>query len=151
MIAGLLALAAAQAFVPPPAPPLPPVDGPRLAEESRRYADRLRAQCLSDAGVVAAVESFVAGRRDGVARSPDVDAANRALADAVYAPRVDPDRIAAALERSAAVQARAQASRDARSVALLRQLSPADRAIYARQLTIMQPLLPAKTCGLPPR
>jgi len=145
-------LAAGQTLVPPPAPPRPPsVDTAAFEQEGARYADDLRRVCLSEPGVQIVLRAWRAGRQAGLASVAPQQAAERELGEAAYANPIDPDRIARAQAEKRRLNDMALAASDSVGVAILRQLSPADRRIYVRRMTIMRPELPPQRCEAPAR
>ncbi len=131
---------ARSAFVPPPAPPPPPQPGtPEFARERTAQERRLREQCYSEAGVKLLIEHWTRQR----AMPPETWAADRAaeieVAEAAFAQPVDIDRLERAIRARAALRAERDAQRESERFELLRALSAADRAIYAREVTAFRP------------
>jgi hypothetical protein len=131
---------------PPPAPPGPARPGSRgFAYERANYEKSLREACLSERGVATAIEHWTRER----AAMPDIArdrAPRQEVGEAALTPPIDLDRLEAALEGEAAAQHAFRRESIARSMAVMRALSPADRVIFARRLTIWQPAVWPQRC-----
>lgn len=145
MIEYLLAAAAAQ-VVPLP-PPMPPPPNPVWIAEARdRHAESLRSKCLSERGVAAVIEIWWQFRMPDPARLQRERDLRQELGLAAYTDPVDLPRLERALAASEAFQAEHRDRAVADNIQILRRLAGADRVIYARSLTVMQPPTPPKTC-----
>ena len=145
MINHLLAAAAAQ-VVPLP-PPMPPPPNPVWIAEARdRHAESLRSQCLSERGVAAVIEIWWQSRQPDPARLQLERDLRLELGLAAYTDPVDLPRLERALTASEAFQTRARERVVADNIRILRRLAGADRIIFARTLTVMQPPTPPKVC-----
>jgi hypothetical protein len=134
-------------IVPPPAPPPPPAPGsPAFARQQADRAERLRLDCLSERGIRIILEHEAASQAAARAGRDESVAVSRELAEAALTVPVDLDRLERALAADAALQSAHQARRSRDALALLRRLSPGDRAIYARNLTAMRMYPPQRTC-----
>ena len=147
MIIGLLSmltlmimffLAQAAAYIPPRAPLTP-------GKESLEM--QLREQCISEDGIKLIVEHWVRDQAAGNARLPQIRKNEETIANAAYSNPTD----LAALERGLLEQARRSGEAAQRiaegTIENLRDLSPQDRAIYARRVTTMRPATPPKRCS----
>jgi hypothetical protein len=78
-----------------------------------------------------------------------MNAIDEEIGEAAWRVPIDVDRLARAKQARDEDQARrlAQATED--SIAILRALSPADRVIYARRMSIRESMAPVKTCAPP--
>jgi hypothetical protein len=133
--------------LPPPAPPGPPKPGTEAYRaEVERYAAALRTDCLSEPGIELAVRYRALGQEGWEARSSRARAAEREVAEAALTPPIDVDRLRRALEQKALIQAEAARAYEENTLGLLRALSPADRIVFARRMTIMSPSVPPPTC-----
>ncbi|MDO7843000.1 hypothetical protein [Sphingomonas immobilis] len=139
---------AAQTLVAPPGPPMPPRADTALFEQDRlRYADDLRRACLSEKGIEIAIAAWTELRRDGPLRVNAQQANEQELGAAAYSATIDPDRIEHSLEVKRRLNDAFLAASDASSVSVLRKLSPADRRIFARRLTILQSSTRPQQCA----
>jgi len=150
-VIALLAPMAQAATAPPTSPPAfirPASPPPPQADQIQRFAETLRRACMSEKGVQVVVSVWSSRHQ------PEAMAARlRITRDieeeigrvALTAP-IDVDRLERAHRAHDQDQARHRQESTDESMAILKALSPADRAIYARRLTIMQPMGPPKTC-----
>ena len=133
--------------LPPPAPPGPPRPGTEAYEaEVERYRAALRAECLSEAGIEIAVRYRALAQQEWEERGSRGKAAEREVAEAALTAPVDVDRLDRAMQQRARIQAEAARAHDENSISLLRALSPSDRIIFARRLTIMSPAVYPPRC-----
>ena len=144
---GSAAAARPPRLLPAPAPSAPPRPGTAgYAHERETRERRLRQSCLSEPGIRTVIEA-VDRRRVAMLALPDQREVDRELSEAANAAPVDLDR----LERALAARERDQIARralwDRETVALLRRLSPDDRAIHARQLSPMTAWPPPPSCA----
>ena len=134
-------------ILPSPAPPGPPAPGSEAHEaEMERYRATLRAECLSEPGIKIAVRSRVLGQQLWEARSSRLKAAEREVAEAALTPPIDVDRLQRAVQEKGRRQAEATSAQEENSIKLLRELSAADRVVFARRMTIMSPAVRPPTC-----
>ncbi len=148
MISLLLIAAAAQAHrVPPPAPPPPPEAGSAQFERDRDdLTVSLRRQCMSQAGIAITVEHWARARSVSRSRIASERALRQELGEAALTAPIDVARVERALEAGARFQEEQGAEYRRGAIAVLRALSPADRVIYARRLTVLAPAVPPRTC-----
>ena len=123
---------------PPPSPPWV------LAEQ---YSSILRQACMSEAGIAIAVKDWSNGQLAARAQQTERDKVERELGEAAYTTPIDVDRLSRAAEARTAYQAVQQANSTKRSISTIRKLSPQDRVIFARRISIYRPSLPARTCA----
>jgi uncharacterized membrane protein len=102
---------------------------------------------MSEAGMRVVIEGWTRNRAESGVASARWRAIEREKADAVYARPIDMERLAAALSADAEDEAERTRRRIEAGIAVLRRLSPEDRAIHARGFTTMQSVQPARTCG----
>lgn len=125
-------------------PPVPPP----MVVDPQSLADRLRRECLSEAGIALIVADALRRNepRAMAERRARSMAIEQELGAASFADPLDLDRLARAKTAYDANQneSRMQSTRD--EIALIRRLSSADRTIFARRFTVMRPILPPKTC-----
>lgn len=142
------ALAAAQPSpVPPPVPPAPPAPGTAWFDRARAdYIDKLRRSCLSEKGVTIAVEHWTRWHAAGDQRLGRERAVRQELGEAALTAPVDLVRLERALAADAAAQAEFRTALNENSMTVMRLLSPSDRAIFARRLTVMSPASPPPAC-----
>jgi hypothetical protein len=154
MLPLLLALVAnvQPAFTPPPAPPGPSRPGTQAFRIERdAYAATLRSNCVSEPGIAILIESWERNRAAAIASVPEGRAVAQELAEAALTMPIDMDRLERALAADHRFQQERAAERLGDRIATLRALSPADRILYGRRLTAMQPRTPARLCSsLPP-
>jgi hypothetical protein len=131
---------APRVLAPSPAPPAPPRSGTWVSERDRAYrADRLRQKCLSERGIRLILDSQDQSTAEAVARSSvDERPIYQELGEAANAVPLDLQRLERALASRAAYQAAQQERFNREAIALLRRLSPGDRAIYAEELSPMR-------------
>ncbi|HEX8580517.1 MAG TPA: hypothetical protein VF655_13110 [Allosphingosinicella sp.] len=147
---GIAAALLQVSVLPPPAPPAPPQPGTEAFDSQMdNYRAELRADCMTEAGIEAAVRYRVLQVRKSAAESPKHQAATREVAEAALTPPIDVDRLERAMAEQARVRNESAAAYDVNALSLLRALSPADRIIFARRLTIMRPATPPKKCVAP--
>lgn len=146
MILALAVLGQATFTAPPsPAPPAPP--GSEIYQaELQRYENQLRRACLSEPGIRVLVQSWAASRAKFADRKPTWQQLEIDVATAAYADPVNMERLAIALRAKAAARSNDEMAQADDGIALLRQLSAKDRAIYARRFTWMQPVTPPPVC-----
>jgi hypothetical protein len=126
------------AVAPPPAPPW---------GQAEQYAGSLRQACLSEAGIAIALRDWADGQAASRARQTEYDKIERELGEAAYTMPINVDRLNRAAEARNAYQAAQSAEWTARAIATIRKLSPPDRAIFARRISIYRPSFPARTCA----
>lgn len=135
------------AFVAPPSPPaLARPDSEIFHAEQLHYETQLRRICLSGPGIRIATQSWRAKRVRESDRQPSWHQLEIDVASAAYADPVDMKRLEAALQAKATARANEELAQAENGIAVLRQLSPSDRVIYARRFTWMQPATPAQAC-----
>jgi hypothetical protein len=148
-IAPLLALAAAAqpSVLPPPAPPPPAAYGTELFERERaNLVEDLRQACMSEKGIAVAVDSWARGREEGQGGASIGNSLRDEVGRAALTAPIDPDRLQRALEAEDRQQAQWRTAYRQRQMDVLRRLSPEDRVIFARRMTIMSPAVPPRTC-----
>ncbi|MET0137891.1 MAG: hypothetical protein ABW192_05855, partial [Sphingobium sp.] len=122
------------------------------AAYAKAVGDAMRRFCMSEAGVRIVIADAVRNQSAAIltAQLMQGRAIDQELGDAAYADPLDIGRLERAKRaRDAHLAARIAAGTD-RSIGLIRQLSLADRRIYARRLSVMQPVTPDPLCA-PPR
>jgi hypothetical protein len=148
----MLALAAQAPFHPPPTPPGPSLPGSDLFDQERRaYEERLRGNCISEAGIAIIIEDWTRRRLSPSASAQSWRRLQQATAEAVYSRPVDMAALEAALREDAQHQGELARERAEAAIAVLRRLSAADRTISARDFTVMQPSIPVRSCLPSPR
>jgi hypothetical protein len=106
----------------------------------------LRSACLSNAGIEIAMRSWSKRVDAGLADTTEYKAIEQEVGDAAHASPVDLVRLEKALQARDELAVRRQVSRHEEVMEVLKQLSPSDRAIYARRLSLYRPTMPPKTC-----
>ena len=141
------ATSATPRVVPPPAPPAPPVPGSRTHAQQRAERERrLSEACLSERGIRAILESEDRSQAAALRLRDEGRAIEEELGNAAHAAPLDLDRLERALAARTRYQADWQLRRDSERIALLRRLSPEDRAIFARDFTAMMVFPPPRRC-----
>jgi hypothetical protein len=125
------------AVTPPPGPAWP---------RAEQIAGDLRRACMSEAGIRIAMQDWAEGQAAARADEPENARVERELGEAAYVEPIDVDRLDRAAQARNANQARRLAEGERRAIATLRRLSPADRAIFARRLTVYRPNQPVRSC-----
>jgi len=157
LLAALGQAASVQAAPPPALPPpaffRPPSPPPPRSDQITQFAETLRRACMSERGVEVVVSQWSSRHQ------PEAIAARlritRDIEDeigrvALTAP-IDVERLERAHRAHDQDQARHRQESTDESMAILKALSPADRVIYARRMTIMQSAWPEKTCPMAPQ
>ena len=121
-------------------PPSPP------PAEAASITGPLKRACMSDAGVALAVKSWSEGRQANEADIPNFRAIYKEVGDAANAEPIDTARLGRALQAQIDYQHARSEERNRRSIRLLEQLSPPDRAIFARTLSTLKSNVPEKVC-----
>jgi hypothetical protein len=145
----LLALAATAqpSVLPPPAPPPPAAYASELFERERaNLVENLREACMSEEGIAVAVGSWARDRKEGQGRGPIGNALRDEIGRVALTAPIDPDRLQRALEAEDRQQAHWRTAYLKRQMDVLRRLSPEDRVVFARRMTIMSPAVPPRTC-----
>jgi hypothetical protein len=138
----IMALAGQLTLAPIASPP--PLQADQIAETMRRA-------CLSEAGVKTVVASWLSRNQpaDAAARRQTMNAIDEEIGVAAWTVPIDVDRLARAKQARDEDQARRLAQSTEDSIAILRNLSPADRVIYARRMSTRESMVPVKTCTPP--
>jgi hypothetical protein len=134
----LLALAQVVTVSPPPAVAPLPAD---------QYAQSLKRACMSEAGIAIAVKSLQGRQEEAKANKLHYQAIERELGEAAYSVPIDIARLERAAIARNNYQAQLLAETIARNIAVLRQLSSDDRAIFARRLSVYKPNTVEKICN----
>jgi hypothetical protein len=122
-------------------PPMTSIAGP-----IESYAFELKRACMSDAGIAIAAASWGRWLAETEASRATSNAIETELGLAAYSTPIDVDRLERAARARDADQARRLVDSLTRSFDVMRKLSPNDRAIFARRLSVRQPMTPVKTC-----
>lgn len=142
-----LAMLAQAAFTPPPSPPAIAAPGTEVYQRQQAsFESDLQRSCLSAEGVRLATESWARNRARAASQPKSPDSLQYDIAATAYTLPVDMNGLEQALKADAAMKAADAAAKLDEAIALLRSLSPADRAIYARRHTWMRPTTPAPVC-----
>jgi hypothetical protein len=147
----LLIAGAQPSALPPPSPPGLPRPGTEWFDRERaNYIERLRRDCMSERGIAIAVESWARWHATSDARTRREHAARQELGEAALTAPIDLERLERALAADADNQLQWRREHNANAMAVMRRLSPADRVVYARRLTVMMPAVAPRTCPARP-
>lgn len=144
--AAAVAAAVQPSATPPPAPPgVRP--GTEWFDRARAsYEEGLRRDCMSEPGIAIAVAEWVRFM-SSTDRARQQQAATQELGEASLTHPIDLERLERALHANAEIQSSFQRDLIRSSMRVMRELDVADRAIFGRRLTTLQPAHPPMVCS----
>jgi hypothetical protein len=137
MLLWIVLAAQSVAVSPPPSP---------AWQRTEQFADDLRRACISEAGVSIAMKDWLEGQEAAKAQSAEIAKIERELGEAAYTAPIDVNRLDRAAQARDANQAKRLAEVTRRAIGTMRRLSPEDRVIYARRLSIYRSGEQVRTC-----
>ncbi|MBU6267807.1 MAG: hypothetical protein KGN34_09720 [Sphingomonadales bacterium] len=145
--AGLLFVLAQATFMPPPtaAPPPSPGSDP-FQREQAQYEQELRRSCISEKGVRVIITAWASNRTAAAAVPKGYRELENDVATAAYSQPINMVQLERAIRASAKAASERELRRAEDGINVLRQLSPEDRAVYARRFTYTQPRVPPAIC-----